>query len=148
MKLKTTITWIAVFIGLLFAFHLSAAPHDVTAMVGAAGSSDSLGWLAGMAMAGTVGDMDKVMSLLDGIETKMAKFAEKAELEAKAGTISAETKSAIESLGSKQKELADEILILKQRNVADADETASAKAPGDLFVKSDGYGDHVRRMLH
>lgn len=146
MRLKTLLTLLTVFVGLIFAFNASAMPHEITPLIGSLGTLDGSQWLAGLAVAGTVGDMDKVMQFLDGIEAKMAKFAEKGELEAKAGTISTETKSAIEALGTKQKELADEILLIKQRAVSDGDDEQKAKSIGELFTKSSEYESLSQKM--
>lgn len=136
--IKHIAAFIAVFGLLLLAFNVSAAPAEIHALAAGLPAIDPAA-LFGLAVAGTVGDMDGVMKALDGIEAKMAKFAEKAELEAKAGTISTETKNAIDALGLKQKELADEILLLKQKSVADGEEHVTRNTVGDLFTKSDDY---------
>ena len=53
---------------------------------------------------------------LDSIEAKIAEFAGKAKAETEAvGKVAHDTAAAIEGLGIKQRELADEILQLKQR---------------------------------
>ena len=142
---KSIAALIAVFGLLLLAFNISAAPAEVHALASGLPTIDPSA-LFGLGLAGTVGDMDKVMSLLDGIEAKMAKFAEKGELEAKAGTISTETKNAIDALGNQQKELADEILLLKQRAVADGDGEQKAKTAGELFTKSAEYEALSQKM--
>ncbi|WP_427501370.1 phage major capsid protein [Methylomonas sp. MED-D] len=128
----------------VLAFNVEAAPA-VSGMAAGLPAMDPSS-LIGLALAGTVGDMDAIMKALDGIESKMAKFAEKAELEEKAGTISTETKNAIAALGDKQKELADEILQLKQKGAAGAENPPEAKTPGELFVKSEDY-KHVQAKM-
>lgn len=142
---KSIAAFIAVSVLLMLAFNVSAAPAEIHALAAGLPAIDPTAW-AGLILAGTVGDMDGIMKALDGIEAKMAKFAEKAELEAKAGTISTETKNAIDALGEKQKELADEILQLKQKSVADGEETKSADSVGDLFTKSDAYKELQAKM--
>lgn len=84
--------------------------------------------------------MEDLMKALEGIEKKLSDFSEKASGEIQSiGKVSTDTQTAIDNLGLKQRELADEILQLKQRGggfLADAkkDETAGA-----LFVQSDQY---------
>lgn len=134
---------IAAFIAALglfvLAFNVGAAPHDVQAFAAGLPAIDPGAGLGGLALAGIVGDMDGIMKALDGIEAKMAKFADKADLEEKAGTLSTETKNAIDALGEKQRELADEILQIKQKSASIHEGEVEAKTAGDLFVKSDDY---------
>lgn len=76
---------------------------------------------------------------LDSIEAKIAEFATKAKAETEAvGKVAHDTAAAIEALGVKQRELADEILQLKQRGVLQP-ETKQAEGWGDQFIKSDTY---------
>jgi HK97 family phage major capsid protein len=83
------------------------------------------------------------MKALDGLEAQIKSFAEKAEAEAKAtGKESADTKAAIEGLGLKQRELADEILQLKQRGVQMEQET-KLTSWGKQFVGCDGYKSFI-----
>ena len=75
-------------------------------------------------------DLSAVMKAVEAIETKLAAFAAKAEAEYKAtGSESTDTKNAIEGLGLKQRELADEIQQLKQRGATMQDEKPGM-APG------------------
>ena len=84
--------------------------------------------------------IELVMKAVESIEAKIAAFAAKAEAEAKsAGTVSADTKAAIDGLGLKQRELADEILQLKQRGIAMPGQSKLVEGWGDQFVKSDTY---------
>lgn len=76
---------------------------------------------------------------LDSIEAKIAEFAAKAKAETEAvGKVATDTATAIEGLGVKQRELADEILQLKQRGAMRAEPT-KADGWGDQFVKSETY---------
>lgn len=76
---------------------------------------------------------------LDSIESKIAEFANKAKAETEAvGKVAHDTATAIEGLGIKQRELADEILQLKQRGALQA-ETKQDDGWGEQFVKSDTY---------
>lgn len=76
---------------------------------------------------------------LDAIESKIAAFATKADEEVKAvGKVAHDTQTAIDALGTKQRELADEILQLKQRGALQP-ETKQAEGWGDQLIKSDAY---------
>ncbi len=84
-------------------------------------------------------DISAVMKAVEGLETKIGAFAEKAEAEAKAaGSVSADTKAAIESLGIKQRELADELLQIKQKGISMPGPTL-VEGWGDQLIKSDAY---------
>lgn len=76
---------------------------------------------------------------LDHIESKIDEFATKAKAETEAvGKVAHDTAAAIEGLGIKQRELADEILSLKQRGALQS-ETKQEEGWGDQFVKSETY---------
>ncbi len=76
---------------------------------------------------------------LDSIESKIAAFVAKADEEVKAvGKVAHDTQTAIDALGTKQRELADEILQLKQRGVM-MPEAKIAEGWGDQLIKSDAY---------
>lgn len=82
---------------------------------------------------------EQIMKALDVLEAKISDFAKKAEDEAKAtGKVSADTQAAIDGLGLKQRELADEILQLKQSQKAPA-EDSKIEMWGEQFVKGDAY---------
>jgi len=89
-------------------------------------------------------DINKeLMTALDSIEQKLSAFAAKSAEEGKiAGTQSAETKSALEALGTKQRELADEILQIKQRSVQRPEQTKT-ETWGDQFIKGTGYAPFI-----
>ncbi len=83
--------------------------------------------------------MDLIQKGLDSIEAKIAEFASKAKAETEAvGKVAHDTATAIENLGTKQRELADEILQLKQRGALQS-EPAKTEGMGQQFVKSDAY---------
>lgn len=83
--------------------------------------------------------MDLIQKGLDSIEAKIAEFASKAKAETEAvGQVAHDTKTALENLGTKQRELADEILQLKQRGALQS-EPAKVEGMGQQFVKSDAY---------
>ena len=89
-------------------------------------------------------DLSQVMKACEAIEAQLVKFAEKSDAEIKAvGKESADTKAAIDGLATKQRELADEILQLKQRGAAAPEGAPAAKSWGDQFIASDDYKGRV-----
>lgn len=87
--------------------------------------------------------IDLIQKGLDSIEEKITAFASKAEAETKAvGKVAEDTALAIENLGVKQRELADEIVQLKQRGVL-SPETKVSEGWGAQFTKSDVYKSFV-----
>lgn len=88
-------------------------------------------------------DMSDLMKALGGIEQKLASFEEQAKKEMNAvGSMSVETKNAIEAISIKQREFADELLALKQRGALPQNETKT-DGWGDQFVKADAYKSFV-----
>jgi HK97 family phage major capsid protein len=84
--------------------------------------------------------MELIQKGLDKIEADIAQFAAKAKAETEAvGKVAHDTAAAIEGLGVKQRELADEILQLKQRGVQMQQEQKEADGWGAQFCKSDAY---------
>ncbi len=77
---------------------------------------------------------DAILKALDAVETKLNAMSEKADGELKTlGKVSTDTKTAIDTIGTEQRELADRMLKLEQ--------TATAK--GDALPKQeDGYGEN------
>lgn len=83
--------------------------------------------------------MELIQKGLDKIEADIAGFAAKAKSETEAvGKVAHDTAAAIEGLGIKQRELADEILQLKQKGVLQQ-ETQNVEGWGEQFCKSDAY---------
>jgi len=86
---------------------------------------------------------EAIMKALDAIELKMAEQAKLADEQKKeSGVISTEVKNAIESFGEKQRELADEILHLKQKGAGNF-EVKSVDSIGEQFTKSGNYESFV-----
>lgn len=82
---------------------------------------------------------EQIMKALDSLEAKIGAYAQKAEDESKAtGKVSADTQAAIDGLGLKQLELADEILKLKQSQKAPGDD-GKTETWGEQFTKGDAY---------
>jgi HK97 family phage major capsid protein len=85
-------------------------------------------------------DLSAVMKAVEAIETKIAAYAEKAEGEFKAnGKESADTKTALDNLGIKQRELADEILQLKQRGISMPEDKPGVSSWGKQFTDCTEY---------
>ncbi len=91
----------------------------------------------------------EILKALDGIEAKLKSFDEKAAAEMVAlGKVSADTKTALDNLGTTQRELADRLLQLEQKGAlrgqegnegAKGDESAGAQ-----FIKSADYEAFMR----
>lgn len=89
-------------------------------------------------------DMQKVLDAINGVESKLKDFSEKAEAESKAnGKASQDTLAAIDNLGVKQRELADRLLSLEQKGVLGGKEGGETDTVGSQFTKSDSYKSFV-----
>jgi len=85
-------------------------------------------------------DLTPVMKQLDIIEANIKAQSDKADAEIKdLGKASSDTKTALESLGLKQRELADELMQIKQKQTAPGAEEKTDESWGAQFVKSAGY---------
>lgn len=92
---------------------------------------------------------DVLLKGLEQIEAKLAAMAEKAEAESKAkGKVDSDTQTAIDNIGIKQRELADEILQLKQRGTPLDKGSDKQESWGEQFVKAASYGDFVGKRTH
>jgi len=82
---------------------------------------------------------DPVVKLIEGIETKLDAFAEKAATEVKdAKSTSAETKAAIDKLGQAQLEFAQRLVAIEQRGGTPA-AADGAETWGKQLIKADAY---------
>lgn len=96
-------------------------------------------------------DLAAVMRAVESIEGQLVKFAEKSDAEIKSvGTASADTKAALDSLGIKQREIADRLLAIEQKGTSKDDQPPAATGWGDQLVKADAYasfaGGHAQKM--
>lgn len=83
----------------------------------------------------------EIMKALDSVEAKLSAMSAKADGEmATIGKVSADTKAALDAIGVEQRVLADRMLLLEQRGVAQADEK-KVGSWGQEFVKSARYAD-------
>lgn len=82
-------------------------------------------------------ELEQVLKAIDGVEKTLAAHAEKADAQIKeSGKVSADTKTALDSLGVTQRELADRLVSLEQRGVATFTKT-DGDSLGDQLVKAD-----------
>jgi HK97 family phage major capsid protein len=96
-------------------------------------------------------DMSDVMKGIGALEAKLNSYAEKAEQEIKAaGSVSVETKSAIAALGTQQREIADRLLSLEQKQGAPRGAEGAMQTMGSEFTAADQYkafvGGQVRTV--
>lgn len=94
----------------------------------------------------------EILKALDGIEAKLKAFDEKADHELKSlGKVTTDTKTAIDTLGTEQRALADRLLALEQKGALLGGEgTEGAKGDqsvGQVFVKSGEFEALVRSGL-
>ena len=83
---------------------------------------------------------DAILKALDGIEAKLKAFSDKADGEAKTvGQISADTKTALDAIGTQQRELADRLNSIEQKATAQP-EQKGLSSWGEQFIKSANYG--------
>lgn len=95
--------------------------------------------------------LEQAMKALDQIESKLTAMDAKASGELSTlGKVSADTKTAMEKLGTDQRELADRLLSLEQRGTGMKDQPALTETWGDQLVKHKGYeafaGGHAQKM--
>jgi HK97 family phage major capsid protein len=95
--------------------------------------------------------IEQVMKGLDGIESKLKAMDDKAVGElATLGKVTADTKTAIDNLGTQQRELADRLLQLEQKGLLQGREGDESNKGGDSvgqqFVKASGM-DVVRQRI-
>lgn len=91
---------------------------------------------------------DQLNITLEKIEAGLANFATKSEIEAKFGTISADTKAAIEGLGTEQRVMADRLLQIEQRASMKQDEKPGVESWGEQFIKNARYSDFAGGNLN
>ena len=88
-------------------------------------------------------ELDTIMNKIDGIEASIEAFNEKAKCEFEsAGTVAAETQTQIENLGTKQLELAEQLLEIQQ-GVGNVGGGSPVKSVGDQFAESDSYNAFI-----
>lgn len=87
-----------------------------------------------------VGDIDLINKSMDRLEASIKTMSEKAEGELKSlGKISTDTKTALDSLGTQQREFADRLLAVEQKSTQLDDQKPADETCGEAFVKSEKY---------
>lgn len=95
--------------------------------------------------------MEAITKALEGIETKLAEMSKKAEAEMAAmGKVSTDTKTAIDSLGTEQRVIADRLLALEQKGVRQGDDGGDkSQSWGAQFVATEAFkafaGGHANK---
>lgn len=88
-------------------------------------------------------DLGQVIKQIEGIEASLTAFQEKAGDEIKAaGSVSTETKNAIDKIGEQQRELADRLLEIEQKGGANI-QTNGFTTIGKQFTDSDSYKNFI-----
>jgi HK97 family phage major capsid protein len=84
---------------------------------------------------------EAIMKALDSVEAKLVAMSTKAEGEAKTlGQVSADTKTALEAIGTQQRELADRLTQIEQKGSAQP-EVKADETWGGQVIKSERYAD-------
>lgn len=84
---------------------------------------------------------EAILKALDSVEAKLTAMSAKADGEAATvGKISADTKTALDAIGTQQRELADRLLAVEQKTPA-LPETKGTTSWGEQFIKAAGYAD-------
>jgi HK97 family phage major capsid protein len=83
---------------------------------------------------------EAILKALDSVEAKLAAMSEKADGELKTlGKVSADTKTALDSIGTQQRELADRLTQLEQKGLLRPEGEPAAEGWGSQFTKSESY---------
>lgn len=120
---------------------LQAFGIDLHGSLGGAGAAG----VGALMMTGEI-DGAAIMKALEGVEVKMTTMSEKAANEIKdLGKVSHDTKTALETLGTEQRTLADRLLQLEQKGSAQKDDLPADETVGAQLVKSEGYSDFQKK---
>jgi HK97 family phage major capsid protein len=139
IKILSAIAMIALSV---VAFNVSAAT-DVLACLPVMADMDYLSGSGSWLMAGAVGSTETVMRMLDGVEKSLTDFQMQAKRDLEdTKKVSTETKNALDAIGMKQKELADEILLIKQKAAAKGANSSNVNGGsgwGSQIVKNNAF---------
>ena len=103
--------------------------------------------VAGLSML-CVGNMDVLMKSIDALEKNIGAQADKANGEfLSLGKVSQDTKTALETLGTQQREFADRLVQIEQKSSAKSDEEPKNISYGQQFVKSDSFGNLLKNGI-
>ena len=133
------------FVGIaLAAVALGAQAAGIDLQVFAAEHADVV---AGLSML-MVGDMTVIMKSLDKLESNLASMDAKSQGELKTlGQVSADTKTALEAIGTQQRELADRLLAVEQKSTTKS-EPEALSSWGEQLIKNARYGDFAGGNLN
>ena len=96
--------------------------------------------MAGLGMV-AAGSIELVMKSLDGIEAKLKAMDEQAAGQVDTvGRVSSDTKTALENIGTQQRELADRLLQIEQKGTASPEQKPDTSW-GEQFIKNARYAD-------
>ena len=96
--------------------------------------------MAGLGMV-AAGSIELVMKSLDGIEAKLKAMDEQAAGQVETvGRVSSDTKTALENIGTQQRELADRLLQIEQKGTAGPEQKPDTSW-GEQFIKNARYAD-------
>lgn len=147
MKSKTILTALFVCALAAVSFGAQAAGVDITILTAAftgllAQNPDAA---MGISMLG-MGSIEAVMKAMDGVEARLKEMTDKAEGEMKTlGKISSDTKTAVDTLGTQQRELADRLLQIEQKSTAKSDQDKGVESYGEQFVKNAEYASFQKK---
>lgn len=97
--------------------------------------------MAGLGMV-AAGSIELVMKSLDGIEAKLKAMDEQAVGQvATVGKVSSDTKTALDAIGTQQRELADRLLAIEQKGTATKDDAPALTSWGEQLIKNARYAD-------
>ena len=97
--------------------------------------------MAGLGMV-AAGSIELVMKSLDGIEAKLKAMDEQAVGQvATVGKVSTDTKTALDAIGTQQRELADRLLAIEQKGTATKDDGPVTSSWGEQLIKNARYAE-------
>ena len=132
MKTQTTFRLAVVAALSLFAIGAQAAGFDLRTFL----SPD-----LGLALAVGMGNIELLMKSVEKLEAQISTMSDKADGELKTlGKVSADTKTALDNLGTQQRELADRMLALEQKgHLPTGGDQGAGQSWGAQFVESKTY---------
>jgi len=91
--------------------------------------------------------LEILMKSMDGIEARLKAWSDKADGElATLGKISADTKTALDAIGTQQRELADRMLAMEQKGLTPKADEPKSERWGDQFVASESFKNSVAAL--
>ena len=100
--------------------------------------------MGAMAFAG-MGNLEAIGKSLESLEKNLATMSAKADEELKAmGKVSADTKTALDNLGTQQREFADRLVQLEQKAATPPPETKADESWGAQVIKAKNFADFAK----